>query len=45
MFGFAAANGDAAADRKHYIVYMGDHSFPDSESVIAANHEMLATVW
>ncbi|KAI3450700.1 hypothetical protein Pfo_007365 [Paulownia fortunei] len=28
----------------HYIVYMGDHSFQDSESVIAANHEMLASV-
>ncbi|KAK4440619.1 protein SUPPRESSOR OF K(+) TRANSPORT GROWTH DEFECT 1 [Sesamum alatum] len=29
---------------KHYIVYMGDHSFQDSESVIAANHEMLTSV-
>ncbi|KAF5737442.1 subtilisin-like protease SBT5.3 [Tripterygium wilfordii] len=29
---------------KHYIVYMGVHSFPDSESVINANHEILASV-
>lgn len=29
---------------QHYIVYMGDHSFQDSESVIGANHEMLASV-
>ncbi|KAL0460063.1 UNVERIFIED_CONTAM: protein SUPPRESSOR OF K(+) TRANSPORT GROWTH DEFECT 1 [Sesamum latifolium] len=36
-----AAEGLAA---KHYIVYMGDHSFQDSESVIAANHEMLTSV-
>ncbi|KAL0369538.1 UNVERIFIED_CONTAM: protein SUPPRESSOR OF K(+) TRANSPORT GROWTH DEFECT 1 [Sesamum angustifolium] len=28
----------------HYIVYMGDHSFKDSESVVAANHEMLTSV-
>ncbi|KAK4409070.1 protein SUPPRESSOR OF K(+) TRANSPORT GROWTH DEFECT 1 [Sesamum angolense] len=28
----------------HYIVYMGDHSFQDSESVVAANHEMLTSV-
>lgn len=29
---------------QHYIVYMGDHSFNDSESVIAANHDILASV-
>ncbi|XP_072089859.1 subtilisin-like serine-protease S [Arachis hypogaea] len=28
----------------HYIVYMGDQSHPNSESVIRANHEMLASV-
>ncbi|RDX61851.1 Subtilisin-like protease SBT5.3, partial [Mucuna pruriens] len=28
----------------HYIVYMGDHSHPNSESVIRANHEILASV-
>ncbi|KAJ4828047.1 hypothetical protein Tsubulata_028119 [Turnera subulata] len=34
----------ATMDRKLYIVYMGEHSHPDSESVIKANHEMLTTV-
>lgn len=29
---------------QHYIVYMGHHSHPDSDSVITANHEMLASV-
>lgn len=43
LFSFAFLQG-AIADRKHYIVYMGDHSYPDSESVVAANHEMLASV-
>ncbi|KAF8396410.1 hypothetical protein HHK36_018029 [Tetracentron sinense] len=33
-----------ATDTKHYIVFMGDHSYPNSESVILANHEMLASV-
>ncbi|KAF8396405.1 hypothetical protein HHK36_018024 [Tetracentron sinense] len=33
-----------ATDTKHYIVFMGDHSYPNSESVISANHEMLASV-
>ncbi|KAF8369930.1 hypothetical protein HHK36_032040 [Tetracentron sinense] len=28
----------------HYIVYMGDHSYPNSESTKLANHEMLASV-
>ncbi|KAL0390003.1 UNVERIFIED_CONTAM: Subtilisin-like protease SBT3.9 [Sesamum calycinum] len=44
LFGFAFANGTIANNRKHYIVYMGDHSFQDSESVVAANHEMLTSV-
>nr|XP_043612311.1 subtilisin-like serine-protease S [Erigeron canadensis] len=38
------AVGHEAADLKHYIVYMGQHSHPSSESVIMANHEMLASV-
>jgi hypothetical protein len=29
---------------QHYIIYMGDHSHPNSESVIRANHEILASV-
>lgn len=29
---------------QHHIVYMGDHSHPNSESVIRANHEILASV-
>ncbi|KAK6119854.1 hypothetical protein DH2020_046401 [Rehmannia glutinosa] len=43
LFTSASANV-GASNRKHYIVYLGDHSFQDSESVIAANHEMLASV-
>ncbi|KAK6119865.1 hypothetical protein DH2020_046390 [Rehmannia glutinosa] len=43
LFTSASANG-GAPNRKHYIVYLGDHSFQDSESVVAANHEMLASV-
>ncbi|KAI3849401.1 hypothetical protein MKX03_007474 [Papaver bracteatum] len=30
--------------KKHYIVYMGEHSHPDSESVISSNHDLLASV-
>ncbi|AES88343.2 subtilisin-like serine protease [Medicago truncatula] len=29
---------------QHYIIYMGDHSHPNSESVVRANHEILASV-
>ncbi|PIN25415.1 Cucumisin [Handroanthus impetiginosus] len=43
LFTFTLTNG-GASKRKLYIVYMGDHSFQDSESVIAANHEMLTSV-
>ncbi|XP_059663380.1 subtilisin-like serine-protease S [Cornus florida] len=28
----------------HYIVYMGHHSHPDSDSVVTANHNMLSAV-
>ncbi|KAK9153715.1 hypothetical protein Sjap_001195 [Stephania japonica] len=34
----------AASTSKHYIVYMGEHSHPNSDSVISANHEMLGSV-
>ncbi|KAI3511894.1 hypothetical protein L1887_19054 [Cichorium endivia] len=36
--------GHGADDRKHYIVYMGQHSHSSSESVVTANHEMLASL-
>ncbi|KAK2987604.1 hypothetical protein RJ640_009348 [Escallonia rubra] len=42
LFRFALLHG-ATTNTKHYIIYMGHHSHPDSESVIAANHEMLAS--
>ncbi|KAM4084266.1 hypothetical protein ACB094_08G119800 [Castanea mollissima] len=29
-------------DANHYIVYMGEHSHPNSEPVVRANHEILA---
>ncbi|KAL4611675.1 hypothetical protein ACB092_08G142700 [Castanea dentata] len=32
-----------ATNAKHYIVYMGEH-YPNSESVVRANHEILASV-
>ncbi|XP_023738057.1 subtilisin-like serine-protease S [Lactuca sativa] len=38
------ALGHGADDRKHYVVYMGQHSHPSSQSVISANHEMLTLV-
>lgn len=28
---------------KHYIVLMGAHSYPNSDSVINSNHEMLSS--
>ena len=28
---------------QHYTVYMGEHSHPNSESVVRANHEILAS--
>ncbi|KAF8396429.1 hypothetical protein HHK36_018048 [Tetracentron sinense] len=43
----ALAHGAATTTEvifQHYIVYMGDHSYPNSESLILANHEMLASV-
>ncbi|KAM4076744.1 hypothetical protein ACJW30_12G087300 [Castanea mollissima] len=41
IFAFVHAT---AADAKHYIVYMGEHSHPNSESVVRANHEILASI-
>jgi len=29
---------------QHHIVYIGDHSHPNSESVIRENHEILASI-
>ncbi|WCJ41803.1 Subtilisin-like serine-protease S [Euphorbia peplus] len=34
----------ATSNKKHYIVYMGEHSHPNSESVINANHMFLSSV-
>ncbi|KAF5751605.1 subtilisin-like protease SBT5.3 [Tripterygium wilfordii] len=34
----------AIINKKHYIVYMGEHSHPNSESVIKANHELLTSI-
>ncbi|RZC76275.1 hypothetical protein C5167_000406 [Papaver somniferum] len=40
---YAVAN-EAVSTTKLYIVYMGEHSYPDSDSVISSNHELLASV-
>ncbi|KAI3887001.1 hypothetical protein MKX03_022794, partial [Papaver bracteatum] len=37
-------NEATSISKKHYIVYMGEHSHPDSESVISSNHDLLASV-
>ncbi|KAL4595600.1 hypothetical protein ACB092_12G104100 [Castanea dentata] len=41
IFAFVHAT---TTDAKHYIVYMGEHSHPNSESVVRANHEILASI-
>ncbi|RZC82188.1 hypothetical protein C5167_044982 [Papaver somniferum] len=41
---FALLNEASSTTTKHYIVYMGEHSFSDSDSVISSNHEMLASI-
>ncbi|KAI3891548.1 hypothetical protein MKX03_033095 [Papaver bracteatum] len=41
---YGAISEAAASTTKHYIVYMGDHSYPDSNSVITSNHGLLASV-
>nr|DAD48593.1 TPA_asm: hypothetical protein HUJ06_018530 [Nelumbo nucifera] len=45
LFGFSFLHESSSTiTKQHYIVYMGDqHSYPDSDSVISANHEMLAS--
>ncbi|KAF8365175.1 hypothetical protein HHK36_032816 [Tetracentron sinense] len=43
-FVHGGATTTTISNTKHYIVYMGDHSYPNSESAILANHEMLASV-
>ncbi|KAI3924788.1 hypothetical protein MKW98_031039 [Papaver atlanticum] len=40
---YAVAN-EAVSITKLYIVYMGEHSYPDSNWVISSNHELLAPV-
>ncbi|RZC82208.1 hypothetical protein C5167_044998 [Papaver somniferum] len=39
-----AFSNDAIPTTKHYIVYMGDHSQMNSQSVISSRHDMLASV-
>ncbi|XP_058087484.1 subtilisin-like serine-protease S [Magnolia sinica] len=39
---FSLVNGDGTT--KQYVVYMGEHSHPNSDAVISANHEALASV-
>ncbi|RZC75321.1 hypothetical protein C5167_050805 [Papaver somniferum] len=34
---YGAINEAAASTTKHYIVYMGDHSYPDLSSVVTSN--------
>ncbi|KAI3992320.1 hypothetical protein MKX01_030041 [Papaver californicum] len=41
---YAWLNEATSTTTKHYIVYMGDHSYLDSDSVISSNHEILASV-
>ncbi|EXB38468.1 Subtilisin-like protease [Morus notabilis] len=43
FFIFSLLHG-ASANTKHYIVYVGRHSHPNSEAVISANHKILASV-
>ncbi|KAI3908907.1 hypothetical protein MKW92_053216 [Papaver armeniacum] len=44
LFTFAVSNEATSITKKHYIVYMGEHSYPDSDSVISSNHDLLASV-
>ncbi|XP_026398342.1 subtilisin-like protease SBT5.3 [Papaver somniferum] len=39
----AVAN-EAVSTTKHYIVYMGEHSYSDSNSVTSSNHDLLASI-
>ncbi|KAI3960991.1 hypothetical protein MKW92_048131 [Papaver armeniacum] len=44
LFTFVISNEATSITKKHYIVYMGEHSYPDSNSVISSNHDLLASV-
>ncbi|KAI3985297.1 hypothetical protein MKX01_033611 [Papaver californicum] len=44
LFTFVVTNEAKSITKKHYIVYMGEHSFSDSNSVISSNHDLLASV-
>ncbi|KAI3897663.1 hypothetical protein MKW92_027005 [Papaver armeniacum] len=44
FFNRYAVGNEAVSTTKLYIVYMGEHSYPDSNSVISSNHELLASV-
>ncbi|KAI3886997.1 hypothetical protein MKX03_022790 [Papaver bracteatum] len=44
LFMYIVANEASSITKKHYIVYMGEHSYPDSDSVISSNHDLLALV-
>ncbi|KAI3923105.1 hypothetical protein MKX01_014488 [Papaver californicum] len=45
LFTYLVSNeATSISKKKHYIVYMGEHSYPDSESVISSNHDLLASV-
>ncbi|CAN6557203.1 unnamed protein product [Malus baccata var. baccata] len=41
---FVSLAHGATDNKKHYIVYMGHHSHSNSQSVVRANHEILASV-
>ncbi|KAI3940229.1 hypothetical protein MKW98_027083 [Papaver atlanticum] len=44
LFTYIVAHEASSITKKHYIVYMGEHSYPDSDSVISSNHDLLASV-
>ncbi|KAI3961002.1 hypothetical protein MKW92_048142 [Papaver armeniacum] len=44
LFMYVVTNEATSTTKKHYIVYMGEHSYPDSDSVISSNHDLLASV-
>ncbi|KAI3992840.1 hypothetical protein MKX01_021563 [Papaver californicum] len=41
---YVVTNEATSITKKHYIVYMGKHCYPDSDSVISSNHDLLASV-
>ncbi|KAI3923106.1 hypothetical protein MKX01_014489 [Papaver californicum] len=44
LFVFVVSNEATSITKKHYVVYMGEHSFSNSNSVISSNHDLLASV-